>query len=497
MDEDMELEEEGIPVYQVVEIDFDYEFDAARFFDFTRPESEAESRFSESWFFSAPDYPPSPFIAQLFPLNGLNSPGVDVSPKSRYDDQSEMDDDDDIDHRTEHCDQDEPCREESSQALLQKMYDSRFTNSQKQATHLHDGPPRGLTFFNHLAHDIKKTKTKSLAKPCIRKSSTLMKPTASQLAKQNQQRQVLNSRLQKNEGTSGTACGMESQASKRQKLDGGLLRKITNLKQPINLIHKLPKKDATVQGSNTQTRLRITIPREPDLATAHRAERTRSASSKEMQNSTATRYKFKARPLNKKILETPVFPHPTRNTHQLPDPKAPHFKSSGQTKHHTSTAASTSVCQTDKDLNNVTTDSTTHTGNKDAKRSEFVDAKKGAAQKVSQSFKARPLDRKILTSRGDIGVFRNSKREVTVPKEFEFQTAKRVQQNLPIELFSKLSLTGESRPKNCVQIELPKRTSIPAKGSKENRWEPFHQNCQNMTYQAKEQRATLLVEKRH
>ena len=59
MDEDMELEEDGIPFYQVVEIDFDYEFDATRFFDFTRPESEAESRFSESWFFSAPDYPPS------------------------------------------------------------------------------------------------------------------------------------------------------------------------------------------------------------------------------------------------------------------------------------------------------------------------------------------------------------------------------------------------------------------------------------------------------
>lgn len=29
-------------------------------------------------------------------------------------------------------------------------------------------------------------------------------------------------------------------------------------------------------------------------------------------------------------------------------------------------------------------------------RIEFVDAKKGDAQKVSQSFKARPLDRKVI-----------------------------------------------------------------------------------------------------
>lgn len=59
MDEEMEMEEEIVQVYDVVEVDFDYEFDAARFFDFTRPESETESRLSESWFHDAPNYPPS------------------------------------------------------------------------------------------------------------------------------------------------------------------------------------------------------------------------------------------------------------------------------------------------------------------------------------------------------------------------------------------------------------------------------------------------------
>ncbi|XP_074306441.1 uncharacterized protein LOC141641686 [Silene latifolia] len=51
----------------------------------------------------------------------------------------------------------------------------------------------------------------------------------------------------------------------------------------------------------------------------------------------------------------------------------------------------------------------------------------------------------ILMSRRDLGVFRICKRDVTAPKEFEFQTAKINHQNPPVELFSK--------------------------GSKENRWE--------------------------
>lgn len=30
-------------------------------------------------------------------------------------------------------------------------------------------------------------------------------------------------------------------------------------------------------------------------------------------------------------------------------------------------------------------------------------------------FKARPLNKKVLSSKGDMGVFKNSKRETTVP----------------------------------------------------------------------------------
>lgn len=42
-----------------VEVDLDYEFDAARFFDFCRAESDMEFREAELWFESAGSYPPS------------------------------------------------------------------------------------------------------------------------------------------------------------------------------------------------------------------------------------------------------------------------------------------------------------------------------------------------------------------------------------------------------------------------------------------------------
>uniref|UniRef100_A0A803LQX5 TPX2 central domain-containing protein n=1 Tax=Chenopodium quinoa TaxID=63459 RepID=A0A803LQX5_CHEQI len=402
----------------------------------------AESRFSESWFSRAPDYPPSPFVAQLFPLNGLSSPNVDVSPKSKYNDRLSNDDGNaSIDQHAEYCDQDEACR-----------------------------GPRGLTFFNHLAHDNMKTKPKSLAKPYMRKTSTLMKPTASQLAKQNQQHQAYGSfRLQKSEGNSGTHSAMESQASKRQKLDGGHLRK-----------------DAAAQGLNSQAKLRITIPREPALATAHRAGRTRLTSTKEVENPTATTCRFKARTVNRKTLEAPVLPFSKRTVQHLPDVKASHLKTTGRKNPSTSTDASTSVCRNDKVLNKVHADSAIEAGNKDGKGSDSVDVSKVAVHQAVHSFKARPLDRKILASRGDIGVFRNNKRDVTVPKEFMFQTSKRTQPNLPTELFSKLSLAGEPHSKNCAQAELPQNTTIPAKESKENRWESCHLNKQNTIHLPKE-----------
>lgn len=55
-DEDMEME---TMVFEVTEIDLEYEFDASRWFDFTREELSLESRAAELWFETAQSYPPS------------------------------------------------------------------------------------------------------------------------------------------------------------------------------------------------------------------------------------------------------------------------------------------------------------------------------------------------------------------------------------------------------------------------------------------------------
>lgn len=57
MEEDMDIEAESL--FEAHEIDLDYEFEAPRFFDFTRKETWVQTRQAELWFRSARTYPPS------------------------------------------------------------------------------------------------------------------------------------------------------------------------------------------------------------------------------------------------------------------------------------------------------------------------------------------------------------------------------------------------------------------------------------------------------
>lgn len=56
---DEEMEDMVMLTFTAVEIDPDYEFDAAQYFDFSREESLAKAREAELWFESAGTYPPS------------------------------------------------------------------------------------------------------------------------------------------------------------------------------------------------------------------------------------------------------------------------------------------------------------------------------------------------------------------------------------------------------------------------------------------------------
>lgn len=60
-------------------------------------------------------------------------------------------------------------------------------------------------------------------------------------------------------------------------------------------------------------------------------------------------------------------------------------------------------------------------------------------------FRARPLNKKIFESKGEMGIFCNTRKHVTIPQEFHFLTDERISQpNSVIDLFDKLSLNSES-----------------------------------------------------
>lgn len=59
METDDEMEEVADEPFFGEEIDLDYEFDAAMYYDFTRPETEMEISEAEEWFKIVGSYPPS------------------------------------------------------------------------------------------------------------------------------------------------------------------------------------------------------------------------------------------------------------------------------------------------------------------------------------------------------------------------------------------------------------------------------------------------------
>lgn len=76
-----------------------------------------------------------------------------------------------------------------------------------------------------MAQASPKSKTKSPVKSTLSGSSTLMKPTASHLAKQNKPR--FQKKLENiDEKVSGSFPVIDNQATKRQKLEAGYLQKV-------------------------------------------------------------------------------------------------------------------------------------------------------------------------------------------------------------------------------------------------------------------------------
>ncbi|KAG4386339.1 hypothetical protein GLYMA_11G028100v4 [Glycine max] len=441
-EEDMEVEAQ---VFVAHEIDLDYEFDAVRFFDFGAQETPAQARQAELWFHSAGSYPPSPFVAKLV---------------AREDDVSEC-------ATTVHAAKSNVPSGIGFSRTVFHHDGSKGGGGSGNISALLSGIPydlnlqllqvtSGMTFSSKTIGSNLNSKVKS----AVMKGSTLMRPTASLLAKQNRPHQIVSSRFQKVQDhnkkmNSSTSSGIECQAAKRQKLEGGSLHKVADVKQQVNFVHKAPKKVATVDQNSGHSKLKITIPREPDLETAHRAQRIRPKPAAEAEVVTVAVPRFKARPLNRKEF---------------------HLRTQERAMQHTSATSSSSLhCNDfDKDLDKHTAVSAQENRIRDLRRPSALGAPKHDGLDFAHCFKARPLNKKILSSKGDIAVFLNRKQETTVPMEFNFHTEKRVQHNPPSELFSKMSLTSEVQSNNGSQLKLPRHSRVFREDSKENIGSSFH-----------------------
>ncbi|KAF8118741.1 hypothetical protein N665_0002s0054 [Sinapis alba] len=151
------------------------------------------------------------------------------------------------------------CRLDDKQLKIHKPFSEKYN---------------GFIYYNQTANNIPKATQKSKTKPFLRKNSTLTRPTASLLARQNKPLDIysvqLLTRCQRSLGklegkiSSSILLSMpQTQDTKRQKLESGFLRKISRLEQ-TPFVHKVPKK-----GS------KVTVPKEPNLKTAQRATRQR------------------------------------------------------------------------------------------------------------------------------------------------------------------------------------------------------------------------------
>ncbi|XP_056160311.1 uncharacterized protein LOC115683252 isoform X3 [Syzygium oleosum] len=237
------------------ECDPDYEFDAARFYDFRRSETCSEAEAAERWFESAGTYPPSPFIVKLRWSN--DDLRGDAETSSKVDGQEDMNS---VTTDTDH----------DMDSEVSALNCSDQANREKEANKQEVSR----------AEETPKVKTKPLVKSSSPRSSTLMKPTASYLAKQNWSLEVrFSSFLRsdkfsvKNHKTSLQCSPLsDNRATKRQKLEAGYLQKVANLKHQTPLHHKLSYK-VGYDIDSVLVRRNFTIPREFSLETARRAQK--------------------------------------------------------------------------------------------------------------------------------------------------------------------------------------------------------------------------------
>ncbi|XP_041006375.1 protein TPX2 isoform X2 [Juglans microcarpa x Juglans regia] len=301
----------------------------------------------------------------------------------------------------------------------------------------------------------------------------------------------------------------ENQAIKRQKLEGGKTRQILNVKPQLlphksklgltsstsnlcsSAANKTTKEDRKVYVrepakpfvsmaemmkkfesstrdlslppvntslSHMKTRLTLTRPKDPELETAQRVRSIRVKSTAELEEEMMAKIpKFRARPLNKKMLEARTLPAIPRTTPQPPEFQEFHLETMARANQN---AESASVASTELSHQNnpwkphLTAPKSpllqTLLRARPPRVKSSFELEQEELEKLPK-FKAKPLNKKIFESKGDLGMFCNAKKHVTVPQEFHFATDERIPPSVAVvDLFDKLSLNSEPRHDNPI-----------------------------------------------
>lgn len=339
-------------------------------------------------------------------------------------------------------------------------------------------------------------------KPALQKrvtTSTNSKKTQNKKIATNTKPQIKSAAVKSIAGTPNLT--QENQAIKKQKLDGGKSRQILNVKHqtlPHNKsklgltvsssTSKIHKEDRKVYVRETPTtpasvpfvsmaemmkrfqsstrdlplpsfasqikpkQLTLTRPKEPEFETNQRIRPARVKSSAELEEEMMAKIpKFKARPVNKKILQTATLPPIPRSTPHPPEFKEFHLETLARAHQNADTAsiASTEVSHKENSWKpgHLTEPRPpllqTSLRARPPKVKSSLELEQEELEKIPK-FKARPLNKKIFESKGDIGIFCHTKKHITEPQEFHFATDERIPPPAAVaDLFGKLSLNSE------------------------------------------------------
>ncbi|EEF44398.1 protein with unknown function [Ricinus communis] len=475
-------------------IDEIYEFSAPRFYDFTKGESDEETLKAELWFDQALSYAPSPFMPRI--KTGRSFKVESLCDFSEAEQKQEV---------TESS-SDSPSPSSSSEIKPQVEIMNSTETKEKETTLQEANKENNANLVNVSCQEdkmetIRAEETESKTETCCtpeppvasqkeglltnskkhqsgRHIATLVRnPSALKPKNQSQSSQVKGfkpesvKRETKIKNTPGASIlAQENQAIKRQKLEGGRSREILNVKPPQPLHHK--SKLGLVSGSSNssvankmkkeerkvyvreqpapfvsmaemmkkfqsstrdlKTQLTLTTPKEPEFETAQRVRSVRIKSSAELEEEMMAKIpKFKARPLNKKEFHLETAARATQNA-------------------DSASVASTEVSHKSQWKPNCLTEPKApvlHTTlrARPPKVKSSSELEKEELENIPK-FKARPLNKKIFESKGELGLFCNVKKHVTIPQEFHFATNERIPPPAAVaDLFDKERGAGKER----------------------------------------------------